>query len=132
MFTFWLKLYFRVFRRSVALSLAVAVISASQGRTRVSGGCQPSKQKKIFRKSEEIALVENIMEYVFPCSPQNVTKAINQENNNEGLEKDEQDSFKLYLKRVKDCLAGRSKDDSMERLDTIIISVYKFQGEGCC
>ena len=72
------------------------------------------------------------MEYVFPCSPQNVTKAINQENNNERLEKDEQDSFKLYLKRVKDCLAGRSKDDSMERLDTIIISVYKFQGEGCC
>ena len=127
MFTFWLKLYFRVFRRSVALSLAEAVISASQGRTRVSGGCQPPKQK-----SEEIALVENIMEYVFPCSPQNVTKAINQENNNERLEKDEQDSFKLYLKRVKDCLAGRSKDDSMERLDTIIISVYKFQGEGCC
>ena len=60
------------------------------------------------------------MEYVFPCSPQNVTKAINHENNNEGLEKDEQDSFKLYLKRVKDCLADegyREKKD--QRLESI-------------
>ena len=63
---------------------------------------------------------------VFSCSPpSNDNKTLGQES--EEIDQEEEDeSFKLYLKRVKECLAGRSKDDSMERLDPIIISVYKF------
>ena len=119
-----MNLYFRVYRRLAAVSLTMAVISAPDSGYGSLEELEPEDDVNSDILKPEIIEDENTY-LVFSCSPpSNDNKTLGQES--EDIDQEEDESFKLYLKRVKECLAGRSKDDSMERLDPIIISVYKF------
>ena len=122
MFTFCLN--FKVYRRLSAVSLTMAVISAPDSGYGSLEELEP--EDDVIRDIFKPDIIEQEKTYiVFSCSPpSNDNRTLGQET--EDIDQEEQESFKLYLKRVKECLAGRSKDDSMERLDPIIISVYKF------
>ena len=132
MFTFCLNLYFRVNRRHwpSPVSLTMAVISASARPGSDSGyGSLEELEEEVVVLKPEIDEERNFASSLSP-SPPKAQRILSEENEqHEDIDEEEQESFKLYLKRVQECLAGRSRDDSMERLDSIIISVYKFRAK---
>ena len=129
MFTFCLNLYFRVYHRPAAVSLAMAVISDSSGTLDSGYGSLEEQEEETEERSQDVnpQITDSEKRHSVPSScPLNAKRILCEESNNEDIiENEEVESFKQYLKRVQECLAGRSKDDSMERLDPIIISVYK-------
>ena len=127
MFTFCLNLYFRVYHRhrQTPVSLTMAVRSARPGPDSGYGSLEELEEEEEDTKPEIREKHEKRPSY---SSPSRANRKLSEENEREDIEKEEQESFKLYLRRVQECLAGRSRDDdSMERLDSIIISVYKFR-----
>ena len=133
MFTFCLNLYIRVNRRHwpSPVSLTMAVISASARPSSDSGyGSLEELEEEEENIKKEMPEIDERRHFASSSSPPKSNRILCEENEqHEDIDKEEQESFKLYLKRVQECLAGRSRDDSMERLDSIIISVYKFRAK---
>ena len=112
-----------------AVSFTMAVISERPGPDSGYGSLEELEEEEEDIKPEMTEKREK-RPFDSSCSFQSrANRKLSEENeHDEDIEHEEQESFKLYLKRVQECLAGRSKDDdSMERLDLIIISVYKFR-----
>ena len=132
MFTFCLNLYFRVNCRHwpSPVSLTMAVISASARPSSDSGYGSLEELEEDFKPEIPESVEKRPHENSCSPPPPKANRILREENEpHEDIDKEEQESFKLYLKRVQECLAGRSRDDSMERLDSIIISVYKFRAK---
>ena len=130
MFTFCLNLYFRANRRHwpspVSLTMAVISASARPGSDSGYGSLEELEEEVVVFKPA----IDKERNFDSSLSPPKAQRILHEENElHEDIDEEEQESFKLYLKRVQECLAGRSRDDSMERLDSIIISVYKFRAK---
>ena len=90
------------------------------------GSLEELEEEEVVNKPE----IDKERHFASSFSPPKAKRILREENEqHEDIDEEEHESFKLYLKRVQECLAGRSRDDSMERLDSIIISVYKFRAK---